>query len=111
MWLKGLKMQAVFRLRCAAELLLSDFLLEMNAAGRAQSRTSLTVMPLIAATYFMVAGGPYGLEELVEKTGFTQSIFILLLVPIIWSLPTALMVGELSSAIPEEGGFYAWVTR
>src|SRR6059058_6328039 len=88
---------------------------EMNAAKRAQSRSnsrrSLTVMPLIAATYFMVAGGPYGLEELVEKTGFTQSILILLLVPIIWSLPTALMVGELSSAIPEEGGFYAWVTR
>ena len=83
----------------------------MNAAGRGTPRNSLTVMPLIAATYFMVAGGPYGLEELVQKTGFTRSIFILLLVPLIWSLPTALMGGELSSAIPEEGGFYAWVTR
>src|SRR6266436_3261780 len=30
---------------------------------------------------------------------------------IVWSLPTALMIGELSSAIPAEGGFYAWVTR
>jgi amino acid transporter len=59
----------------------------------------------------MVAGGPYGLEELVQKAGFSRAIFILLLTPIIWSLPTALMVGELSSAIPEEGGFYAWVTR
>ena len=29
----------------------------------------------------------------------------------VWSLPTALMIGELSSAIPAEGGFYAWVTR
>jgi amino acid transporter len=65
----------------------------------------------MAATYFMVAGGPYGLEELVQKAGFSRSIFILLLTPIIWSLPTALMVGELSSAIPEEGGFYAWVGR
>ena len=83
----------------------------MNAAQRGRPRNSLTVMPLIAATYFMVAGGPYGLEELVQKTGFIRSIFILLLVPLIWSMPTALMVGELSSAIPEEGGFYAWVTR
>ncbi|MCU1286814.1 MAG: amino acid permease-associated region [Acidobacteriales bacterium] len=83
----------------------------MAKTMRASSRTSLTVFPLIAATYFMVAGGPYGLEELVQKAGFSRSIFILLLTPLIWSLPTALMVGELSSAIPEEGGFYAWVTR
>src|SRR4051812_10556144 len=83
----------------------------MHAAQRGTLRTSLNVMPLIAATYFMVAGGPYGLEELVQKIGFIRSIFILLLVPLIWSLPTALMVGELSSAIPQEGGFYAWVTR
>ena len=27
----------------------------------------LTFLPLVAATYFMVAGGPYGLEELVAK--------------------------------------------
>jgi amino acid transporter len=78
---------------------------------RAPARRSLTVLPLMAATYFMVAGGPYGLEELVQKAGFSRSIFILLLTPLIWSLPTALMVGELSSAIPEEGGFYAWVGR
>src|SRR5205807_2149192 len=31
--------------------------------------------------------------------------------PVIWSLPTALMVGELSAALPEEGGYYAWVRR
>ena len=33
------------------------------------------------------------------------------LIPIVWSLPTSLMVGELASAIPEEGGFYVWVRR
>jgi amino acid transporter len=31
--------------------------------------------------------------------------------PLIWSLPTALMIGELASAIPAEGGFYVWVRR
>jgi amino acid transporter len=31
--------------------------------------------------------------------------------PIVWSLPTALMIGELASAIPAEGGFYIWVRR
>ena len=74
-------------------------------------RRTLTALPLAAATYFMVAGGPYGLEELVQKTGYRTAIAILLFVPIVWSLPTALMVAELSSSLPEEGGYYAWVRR
>jgi amino acid transporter len=74
-------------------------------------KKKLTLAPLVAATYFMVAGGPYGLEELVHKSGYLAAIAILLLVPLLWSLPTALMVGELASALPEEGGYYVWVKR
>ena len=40
-----------------------------------------------------------------------RAILILLLTPILWSLPTAFMIGELSSALPYEGGYYAWVRR
>ena len=36
---------------------------------------------------------------------------ILLITPLLWSLPTAMMVSELATAIPEEGGFYIWVRR
>src|SRR5580765_2233800 len=71
----------------------------------------MTVLPMIAATYFMVAGGPYGLEEIVQKTGYGATLLILLITPLVWSLPTALMVSELATAIPEEGGFYVWVQR
>jgi amino acid transporter len=71
----------------------------------------LALLPLIAATFFIVSGGPYGTEDIVSKTGYGGALLILLLVPLVWSLPTALMVAELSTAIPEEGGFYVWVTR
>ena len=71
----------------------------------------ITLLPLLAATYLMVAGGPYGLEDLVKNTGYGLAIVVLLLVPVFWSLPTALMVSELSSAMPEEGGYYYWVRR
>ncbi|MGH9523738.1 MAG: APC family permease [Terriglobales bacterium] len=71
----------------------------------------LRLVPLIAATFFMVSGGPYGLEDLVQKAGYARALLVLAVVPLIWSLPTALMVGELSSAIPEEGGYYEWVRR
>ncbi len=59
----------------------------------------------------MVSGGPYGIEELVLKSGYLGAVGILLLIPFIWALPTGLMVGELAAAIPCEGGFYIWVRR
>ena len=59
----------------------------------------------------MVSGGTYGTEEIVHGAGYGRAILILLLTPLLWSLPTAFMIGELSSALPYEGGYYAWVRR
>src|SRR5438309_1869109 len=69
------------------------------------------MLPLLAATYFMVSGGPYGLEEIIGDAGYGWALIILFVLPFFWSLPTSLMIGELAAAIPEEGGFYAWVRR
>ncbi|AXC11049.1 amino acid transporter [Acidisarcina polymorpha] len=71
----------------------------------------LRLLPLVAATYFMVSGGPYGLEDIVGQAGYLRALLLLAVVPLVWSLPTALMIGELASAMPEEGGFYVWVSR
>ncbi len=67
--------------------------------------------PLVAATFFMVSGGTYGTEDIVHGAGYGRAILFLLLTPILWSLPTAFMIGELSSTLPQEGGYYAWVRR
>ncbi len=83
---------------------------EPLTSGQALPRR-MSLLALVAVTFFMVSGGPYGLEELVRKTGFQLAALLLLITPFIWSLPTALMLGELSSAIPAEGGFYVWVGR
>ncbi len=71
----------------------------------------LTTLTLAAATFFMVSGGPFGLEDLIGNAGYLRSIIIILLVPILWAFPTTLMVSELSAAIPLDGGYYVWVTR
>jgi amino acid transporter len=71
----------------------------------------MRLLPLVGATYFMVAGGPYGLEDIIGDAGYGSALLLLLVIPLIWSLPTALMVGELASALPEEGGYYCWVRR
>ncbi len=71
----------------------------------------MRLLPLAAATYFMVSGGPYGIEDILGGAGYIKTLAILVFLPFIWSFPTALMIGELASAIPDEGGFYVWVRR
>lgn len=77
----------------------------------AKKLARLTLWPLIASTFFMVSGGTYGTEEIVHGAGYGRALIILLVTPLLWSLPTAFMLGELSSALPQEGGYYAWVRR
>jgi amino acid transporter len=71
----------------------------------------LTLWPLVAATFFMVSGGTYGTEAIISGAGYGRGILVLLFLPVLWCLPTAFMIGELSSALPAEGGYYAWVRR
>jgi len=83
-----------------------------NVAPKTKKKSiRLTLWPLVAATFFMVSGGTYGTEDIVHGAGYGKAILILLLTPLLWSLPTAFMIGELSSALPFEGGYYAWVRR
>src|SRR5271154_3204953 len=77
----------------------------------ARGARRMTLVSLVGALYMMVSGGPYALEELARDVGFGPAIVVLLAIPVLWSVPTALMVGELASALPQEGGYYAWVRR
>ena len=83
-----------------------------EASGRARRRfRRMRLVPLMAATFFMVSGGPYGIEDIIGGAGYKWAFVLLLGLPLLWSLPTALMIGELASALPAEGGFYVWVRR
>ena len=69
------------------------------------------LLALVTATYSMVAGGPFGLEEIVGNNGYAWAILILCITPVLWAIPTTLMISELASALPVTGGFYVWVNR
>ena len=71
----------------------------------------LTLLPLVMVMFFTVSGGAYGLEDLVGSSGPGMALVLIVVTPLIWSLPTALMVAELSTAMPVPGGYYAWVKR
>jgi amino acid transporter len=74
-------------------------------------KPKLGLWALVMVIYFMTAGGAFGLEGLVGASGPGVALILILVTPFIWSLPTVLMVMELSTAIPVEGGYYAWVKR
>jgi amino acid transporter len=73
-------------------------------------KKSLAFWPLVATILCCVSGGPFGLEPVVQS-GVGVAILLVVLTPIVWSVPAALMTAELSSALPQEGGYYVWVRR
>ena len=76
-----------------------------------QPRRTLNFTGLVALAFFCVAGGAYGLEDAVGTGGPLLALLAILVVPWLWSFPTALMTAELSSAMPEDGGYVVWVER
>ena len=46
--------------------------------------------------YFTVSGGPFGLEGLVGTVGPDVTLLLLVATPLVYSLPEALLVGELA---------------
>ena len=59
-------------------------------------------------SYFMVCGGPIGIEYCVIYGGPLLTLVGFLSIPLLWSVPQALMAAELSTALPDNGGYVLW---
>ena len=71
----------------------------------------LTLLPLTGLIYFTVCGGSFGIEPLVGYAGPGLALVLIALTPIIFSLPNLLIVQELQTMMPAQGGYYHWVKR
>ncbi|HEV8496201.1 MAG TPA: APC family permease [Gemmatimonadaceae bacterium] len=74
-------------------------------------RRGLSTVSLVFILYFTTSGGAYTTETLIHEVGPGVGLLILLAIPLVWSIPEVLIVGELASMLPEEGGYYRWVDR
>src|SRR5438105_14988371 len=72
-------------------------------------RRTLTTLPLVFILYFSTSGGAFTTETLVREVGPGLALLILLLVPLVYSIPEVIIVGELASMLPLEGGYRCWV--
>jgi amino acid transporter len=71
----------------------------------------LGLFALVCVIYFTVSGGAFGLEPLVGAVGPGLAVLLIVVTPLVWSLPMSLMVAELATLLPEEGGYYVWVKK
>jgi amino acid transporter len=74
-------------------------------------KRELTLLPLFGLIYFTVCGGSFGVEPLIGSSGPILALILIGLTPFVFSLPNVLMVRELTSLMPVEGGYYHWVKR
>jgi len=69
-----------------------------EAEGRTRAnglaaRSALGTFALVFVLFFCTSGGPYTTETLIHKVGPGLGLLILILVPLVWSLPEVLIVG------------------
>lgn len=77
----------------------------------ALKKHNVGIISLTAIMYCACAAGAFGVEEMVSASGPGMTILMLLVFPLIWSVPFCLAVAELGAAMPEEGGAYVWVKK
>ncbi|MBP5314213.1 MAG: APC family permease [Eggerthellaceae bacterium] len=61
--------------------------------------------------YCLVSAGCFGIEEMIPAAGPGFTLILLIVFPIIWSLPISNCVAECSALMPVEGGVYTWAKK
>ncbi len=74
-------------------------------------KRELTLLPLFGLIYFTVCGGSFGAEPMVSLSGPGFALLLLILTPLVFSIPNMLMVREMQSMMPAEGGYYHWLKK
>ncbi|MFT3895908.1 MAG: APC family permease [Anaerolineales bacterium] len=81
------------------------------AEVKGKLKRELTLLPLFGLIYFTVCGGSFGAEPMVGWSGPGLAILLFVLTPLFFSIPNMLMVREMQSMMPVEGGYYHWLKK
>ncbi|KAJ1639745.1 amino acid permease-domain-containing protein [Pavlovales sp. CCMP2436] len=69
------------------------------------------VMGMVCIAFFWVSGGIYGNEELIGSAPGAYVLTMVVVMPLVFSLPIALITAELASRFPVDGGQCVYVQR
>jgi amino acid transporter len=87
----------------------SNVSMKSDAKPEPEGAKTLKTMGLVFVAYFWVSGGMYGVEPLLKMAPPAYVFLTILIAPIIYSIPIALICTDLAVAYPYDGGFVAWV--
>ena len=93
------------------QLLASPSLSPSSSPVTPATKRSLGAIGVAVVSFAAVAGGPYGIEESVGAGGGLPTLIALLLTALAWSATQALVTAELSTMMPSNAGYIAWVIR
>ena len=83
----------------------------VSAASVLRKTRTVGLLGSVLLLYFNVSGGPFGAEPLISSAGPLVGLVSMLVFPFVWSLQSAFVTAELSSAFPTNGGYSVWVAE
>ena len=81
---------------------------EIVPNSRGELKKTVSVLHLVSISYFLVSAGPFGQEEAISAGGALYTFIAILGVPLVYSLPLALISSEQASRLPACGGAVEW---
>ena len=94
-----------------AESMAPSGAVSLHAETKKLLKRELTLLPLFGFIYFTVCGGSFGTEQLASLSGPGLMLLLFILTPLLFSIPNMLMVREMQSMMPAEGGYYHWLKQ
>ncbi len=74
-------------------------------------RVRMRLITAVVFVFTLTCSGSFGMEDVVSSSGPGLTLILILVLPLVWSVPLAFVSSELSAMIPEAGGLYRWIRR
>ena len=74
-------------------------------------RVRMRLITAVVFVFTLTCSGSFGMEDVVSSSGPGMTLLMILILPLVWSVPMAFVASELGSMIPEAGGLYRWIRR
>jgi amino acid transporter len=80
------------------------------APGPRSTRRTLGAVRLGILAFFVVCGGPFGIEQAVAAAGVFPTLVGCGVLAVAWALPQALVTAEMACLYRNSGGYISWVS-
>ena len=74
-------------------------------------RVRMRLITAVVFVFTLTCSGSFGMEDVISSSGPGLTLLMILILPLVWSVPMAFVASELGSMVPEAGGLYRWIRR